>query len=624
MPKPFAFNYAVRSDIGLVRDTNQDSAYASENLLVVADGMGGHAGGDVASTIAINVIESLDHAHHTAQTAVADLEIALEQARLALVRASELVPRLQGLGTTVVCLLNAGPTLYMAHMGDSRAYLLRDGELMQITIDHTFVQHLIDLGRITPAEAEHHPQRNVVMRVLSDFDLNLSPEISVREARVGDRWLLCSDGLSGFVSPEEILSIVTNYAAPDKAADALVAAALANQSNDNVTCLVADIVAPESVKAQQARKVGAVATNGPYPQLVATVVAEAARRVGRTDQIDDWVTEEIWLGTQPIDTNAVVAAVTAPDPSEADTELLPKLPAAESAAVLPRPEPLTPPVVTQVVARMPGAGAIGVASPAPGVGAVPLSSEDPLGELVAATRAPAAIKSPTIGSLPMADSLPPLPGAVASMTSGAISLDSMPSAPAPVVAAPVALGLGTPVPVAISDPDLQDDDPAALPAAKGRPWLAVGITLAILGLVSVGLWRAYAWTQTQYFVGISNGQVAVFRGIPDTLGPVRLNHPVQLFDAPVSEMPELFLGRLDGTIRSDSFAEAVQRAQGLIAEALPTPFPNQPLPNQPAPAPTDAGQAVPGQGAPTPTTTPTGGATTTPVAPTPPTQPGGN
>jgi len=526
--KQFAFNYAVRSEVGLVRDTNQDSAYASKNLLVVADGMGGHAGGDVASSIAINVIQALDHSEHTVQTAVTDMEIALEQARLALVRASELVPRLQGLGTTVVCLLSAGTTLFMAHMGDSRAYLLRDGELMQITIDHTFVQHLIDLGRITPAEAEHHPQRNVVMRVLSDFDLNLSPEISVREARVGDRWLLCSDGLSGFVSPDEILAIMSNYAAPEKAADALIAAALANQSNDNVTCLIADIVAPESSKPQTVHKVGAAATKGPYPQLVQTVVAEAARRVGITDDIDDWVTEEIWLGTQPIDTNAV---------KEATTEVLPRMEA-----------PITPPVVTEVVAS----------APIPGPPPLP----------------------PTEGlALSATPALPLLPDA------SALAVPAVPLHP-------------------------EDDDPAALPAAKARPFLALGITLAALALVAFGLWRGYAWTQTQYFVGISNGQVAVFRGIPDSIGPLELNRPVQLFEARVSEMPDLFLGRLDGTIRAESFEEALLRAQGLIDEALPPvqpgvviPSPTPlPVPASPAPAsPTPTGTAPPG------TPTPGGG-----------------
>ena len=108
------------------------------------------------------------------------------------------------MGTTVIAILRAGNKLAMVHLGDSRGYLMRDGVLTQVTTDHTFVQHLVDIGRITPEEAEHHPQRSVVMRVLGDFDAEVTPDMSVREARVGDRWLLCSDGLSGFVSADTI------------------------------------------------------------------------------------------------------------------------------------------------------------------------------------------------------------------------------------------------------------------------------------------------------------------------------------------------------------------------------------------------------------------------------------
>ena len=295
----YAFDYAARSVVGLVRSSNQDSGYASPNLLVVADGMGGHAGGDVASTIAIEILKHLDHPGHTPATALYDLENALDHSQLALSRASETAPQLQGLGTTVVCLLRTDTTLVMAHMGDSRAYLFRDGKLTQVTVDHTFVQHLVDIGRITPAEAETHPQRNVVMRVLSDFDLDLHPDVSVREAKPGDRWLLCSDGLSGFVSLAEMSSILAGVPDPDQAADILIKRALANQSTDNVTALVADIVdpathfggsaqddaAPSNVTGSSdttvelrrpiptTQIVGAAATGGPLPDLVAAVVA---------------------------------------------------------------------------------------------------------------------------------------------------------------------------------------------------------------------------------------------------------------------------------------------------------------------------------------------------------------
>ena len=181
-----ALKYAALSDVGLVRSNNQDSGYAGPHLVVVADGMGGHAGGDVASSLAVAALAPLDGESHGPDEALALLESSIDNARLDLVERSEQTPELAGMGTTVTALLRSGNTLAMAHLGDSRAYLLRDGVLNQVTTDHTFVQHLVDTGRITPEEAEYHPQRNVVMRVLGDFDVDLTPDMSVREARPGE------------------------------------------------------------------------------------------------------------------------------------------------------------------------------------------------------------------------------------------------------------------------------------------------------------------------------------------------------------------------------------------------------------------------------------------------------
>ena len=185
-----ALRYAARSDVGLVRSNNQDSAYAGPHLLLVADGMGGHAGGDIASSLTVASLAPLDGEAFGSHEILQRLERAIETARLELVRRAREDAELGGMGTTVTALLRSGNKLAMAHMGDSRAYVLRSGRLSQVTKDHTFVQHLVDTGKITPEEAEHHPQRSVVMRVLGDFDLELSPDLSVREAHPGDRWLL--------------------------------------------------------------------------------------------------------------------------------------------------------------------------------------------------------------------------------------------------------------------------------------------------------------------------------------------------------------------------------------------------------------------------------------------------
>ncbi|MDO8106158.1 protein phosphatase 2C domain-containing protein [Isoptericola sp. b441] len=237
-----ALRYAARSDVGLVRSNNQDSAYAGPHLLVVADGMGGHAGGDIASSVAVAHLAPLDDEAHGPDDALEELSRALSEAHDDLLARAEENPELAGLGTTVTALLRAGNKLAMAHIGDSRAYLLRAGELTQVTTDHSFVQHLVNTGKITPEEAEHHPHRSVLLRVLGDFDMELLPDVSVREARAGDRWLLCSDGLSGVVSRDTIAETLAEIADVGACADQLVQLALRGGAPDNVTVVVSDVV----------------------------------------------------------------------------------------------------------------------------------------------------------------------------------------------------------------------------------------------------------------------------------------------------------------------------------------------------------------------------------------------
>jgi protein phosphatase len=236
-----ALRYAARSDVGLVRSNNQDSAYAGPHLLVVADGMGGHAGGDVASSLAIGELAPLDDESHGAD-ALDHLSEAVQAAHQELLDRVDEEPTLAGMGTTVTALLRTGNRLALAHIGDSRAYLLREGGLVQITKDHTFVQTLVDEGRLTVTEAEHHPQRSVLMRVLSDVVDDVTPDLSMREARIGDRYLLCSDGLSGVVSLETLQETLAEVPDPTSTCEALVQLALRAGAPDNVTCIVADVI----------------------------------------------------------------------------------------------------------------------------------------------------------------------------------------------------------------------------------------------------------------------------------------------------------------------------------------------------------------------------------------------
>ncbi len=242
-----ALRYAARSDVGLVRSNNQDSAYAGPHLLVVADGMGGHAGGDIASSVAVAHLAPLDDEAHGPDDALDELGRALSEAHDELLALAEENPELAGLGTTVTALLRSGNKLAMAHIGDSRAYLLRDDELTQVTTDHSFVQHLVNTGKLTPEEAEHHPQRSVLLRVLGDFDMAIVPDLSVREARAGDRWLLCSDGLSGVVSQQTITEALREIDDAVECAETLVGFALRGGAPDNVTVVVGDIVEVDSL-----------------------------------------------------------------------------------------------------------------------------------------------------------------------------------------------------------------------------------------------------------------------------------------------------------------------------------------------------------------------------------------
>lgn len=253
------FHAAARSDVGLVRSNNQDSGYAGTNLLVLADGMGGPAGGDIASSVALAHLVPLDTDTHTADSMLALLRDALMDAHDELSERSRRDPELEGLGTTCIAIMRSGNKLAMVHIGDSRAYVLRGAALTQVTTDHSFVQYLVETGQITLEEAEHHPNRNVVLRILGDSQADVTPDETMREAVRGDRWLLCSDGLSGVVSPETIGSVLAEIKDPGECAEELIRLALRAGGPDNVTCVVADIVDSGSFPPAPPQIVGAAA-----------------------------------------------------------------------------------------------------------------------------------------------------------------------------------------------------------------------------------------------------------------------------------------------------------------------------------------------------------------------------
>jgi PPM family protein phosphatase len=274
-----ALRYAVRSDVGLLREGNEDSAYAGPRLLAVADGMGGHAAGEVASAVAIEALASLDEGLPPGELldALADAVTRANDKLRKLVAAN---PSIGGMGTTLTAMLWSGTRVALCHIGDSRAYLLSGGEFQQITHDHTLVQSLVDDGRISPDEAATHPQRSLLLRAL-DGSNDVEPDLSLREAQVGDRYLLCSDGLSGVVNEPTLHRALATVAEPDDAVRQLVGLAIEGGGPDNITCIVADVV--DSATAvrppSQVSVLAGAASNGSGVPLIRTDNAASGAHV---------------------------------------------------------------------------------------------------------------------------------------------------------------------------------------------------------------------------------------------------------------------------------------------------------------------------------------------------------
>ena len=461
-----ALRYAARSDLGLgPKSRNEDSGYAGPNLLVLADGMGGHAAGDVASSMIVGELAPLDEEDVTADQAIPLLEEALHSANAHLTKAMRENSDLAGMGSTTIVMLRTGNKLAMAHIGDSRAFMLRGDTFSQITKDHSFVQQLVDEGRISKEDAGHHPQRSVVTRVMTG-QADDEPDTSLREAKIGDRFLLCSDGLSDFVGGDVIEEILREARTPDEAADRCIEIALKASTRDNVTVIVADVVD---------------ADGDDLPSTVPQVVGAAGKRMrGRTRAIP----------TSP----------------------------AEKAAALSR-------------------AATGRAEP-----------ED--------------------------DSL-----------------------------------------------ELAEDRTRSRRSKILLRLVAAVIIAAILG---GGGYAAWAWSQKQYFVAADDGRVAIFQGVSQDLGPIRLSHVQSPSDVRVSDLPSDVQGAVANTIPARDLtdaetkivalrAEAV-RCQRLAATGIPCGTTPAPTPTTPPTVPTTPAPSTTSSPAKPPAATPKPAATTKPAA----------
>ena len=282
-----AYESAIGSHVGMVRSNNQDSAFAGDHLFLVADGMGGHAGGDVASSITARAVATVDAPPlGSAEAATNTLRQAVLEANRKLRDTVKERPELAGMGTTFTGFITVGDRLALAHIGDSRLYRFRDGELTQITRDHTFVQRLVDSGKITEEEAKTHPRRSVLMRVLGDVDASPEVDTDVLETRPGDVWLLCSDGLCGYVEDSDIEKALRRRHSLQGAVDALIDKSLAHGAPDNVTVVLVETEAAPAdaddtleLVPSNPRFAGSAATN-PEPRDGAVTTART-RILGR-------------------------------------------------------------------------------------------------------------------------------------------------------------------------------------------------------------------------------------------------------------------------------------------------------------------------------------------------------
>lgn len=397
---PLGFRYAARSHVGMVRANNQDSGYAGPRLLAMADGMGGHAGGDIASSVVVGHLVELDTEAVSGTDAGAALQRRLRAANEELADRIREEPSLDGMGTTLIAILRAQNRLTIAHIGDSRAFLAREGRVSQITQDHSYVQQLVDEGRISEDEAKTHPQRSLVTRVLTGRDEDV-PDIAVREARIGDRYMIASDGLTDYVARDTIDEHLLAARDAGEVADQLVQLALKAGAPDNVTVVIGDFV--------DTTKSGPSMTQ---PQIVGSAAIQQR-------------------GTRPI----------------------PVTPAEKAAA------------------------------------------------LQAETR-----KEPEADYVTLAEEEP---------------------------------------------------------ASTRRTWARriIGLALALV-VLAAGTYGAYAWTQRQYYVGVHDGYVAIFRGVNQQIGPIALSRDIATSEIAIEDLPDFYAKRVNATVsRPDE-----QSASALIDE----------------------------------------------------------
>ncbi len=548
-----AFRLEARSDTGLKRSKNDDSGYGGRYLAVVADGMGGHVGGDVASATTVLNLTPLDHPDFENGTGGVYLADEIQSANLIINELAANDPQLAGMGTTCTALLIDGDCIEFAHIGDSRAYRLRpgaDGEFEQISTDHTFVQRLLNEGRITPEEAEHHPHKNVIMRVLGDVDASPELELKSLDAVVGERWVLSSDGLDAVVSVPEIEQVMRSHDDLAEVADTLISMTLERGAPDNVTVVALQVIdreelpvdepvgpsalpdsaLPDSIAAEQEVSVN----TQKLPEIAATAEAAEAtlaaleqesvhHNVRRFRRARDFAGTLLHSGSDAVRhhigtyDNAVDAALT-------------------NAAIL--------------------RGELG-SRPHQLVGAAAVATET--GMIPAVTSRTLEHRATVAQRMPLTVDEAPLPAELE---------------------------------------ELIAEEPAE--RTSRRSWsVRLFIFLLVAALLTLAAWTGLRYVERSYYVGESDGTVAVYNGIPQALGPIRLSHVVENTDISTSQLSDHTRTLLRNSITAKDLNEAhqivsrlktqaeqnrIKAEQAASASASPTPDPTATASLAPEPA----------------------------------------
>ena len=521
-----AFRFEARSDTGLKRSKNDDSGYGGRFLAVVADGMGGHVGGDVASATTVLNLTPLDHPDFEDGTGSVYLADEIQSANLIINELAANDPQLAGMGTTCTALLIDGDCIEFAHIGDSRAYRLRpgaDGEFEQISTDHTFVQRLLNEGRITPQEAENHPHKNVIMRVLGDVDASPELELKTLDAVPGERWVLSSDGLDAVVHLSEIEQVMRSTDDLSEIADTLVALTLERGAPDNVTVVSLQVIDREVLPVDE--PVGP--SSLPESALPDSIVAE----------------QEVSTNTQKLPEVAATA--------EAAEALLGAHHDEDSEES------------RRSLRRFRRARDFSGTLLHSGSGAVRhhIGTYD---NAVDAALTNAAILRSELGSRPHqlvgAASVATETGMIPAVTSRTLEHRAT---------------------VAQRVPLKVESDEAALPAEleeliaedaaeRSRPWswsIRLFVTLLIAAVLTLVAWTGLRYVERSYYVGESDGTVAVYNGIPHALGPIRLSHVVENTDIPTSDLSDHTRSLLRNAITAKDLDDAHQIVTRLKTQA---------------------------------------------------------